>query len=134
MILIEICPFNWNHLYQEEKNNLTVDIKNLVEKIVFDEDHLFELKEVLNQLNENKINLKEVKHVILNQKTDIMESIIDLFSFYLNQQQSRVSPNESGEKIEKLQLQVKERENLLEEIGKRIEIIANKSFTNEKNF
>ena len=132
MILIEICPFNWNHLYQEKKNNLTVDIKNLVEKIVFDEDHLFELKEVLNQLNENKINLKEVKHVILNQKTDIMESIIDLFSFYLNQQQSRVSPNESGEKIEKLQLQVKERENLLEEIGKRLEKITNNNSVNDR--
>ena len=132
MILIEICPFNWNHLYQEEKNNLTVDIKNLVEKIVFDEDHLFELKEVLNQLNENKINLKEVKQVILNQKKDIMESIIDLFSFYLNQQQSRVSPNESGEKIEKLQLQVKERENLLEEIGKRLEKITNNNSVNDR--
>ena len=132
MILIEICPFNWNHLYQEEKNNLTVDIKNLVEKIVFDEDHLFELKEVLNQLNENKINLKEVKHVILNQKTDIMESIIDLFSFYLNQQQSRAFLNESGEKIEKLQLQVKERENLLEEIGKRLEKITNNNSVNDR--
>ena len=132
MILIEICPFNWNHLYQEKKNNLTVDIKNLVEKIVFDEDHLFELKEVLNQLNENKINLKEVKQVILNQKKDIMESIIDLFSFYLNQQQSRVSPNESGEKIEKLQLQVKERENLLEEIGKRLEKITNNNSVNDR--
>ena len=132
MILIEICPFNWNHLYQEEKNNLTVDIKNLVEKIVFDEDHLFELKEVLNQLNENKINLKEVKQVILNQKKDIMESIIDLFSFYLNQQQSRAFLNESGEKIEKLQLQVKERENLLEEIGKRIEKITDNNSVNYK--
>ena len=132
MILIEICPFNWNHLYQEEKNNLTVDIKNLVEKIVFDEDHLFELKEVLNQLNENKINLKEVKQVILNQKKDIMESIIDLFSFYLNQQQSRAFLNESGEKIEKLQLQVKERENLLEEIGKRLEKITNNNSVNDR--
>ena len=132
MILIEICPFNWNHLYQEEKNNLTVDIKNLVEKIVFDEDHLFELKEVLNQLNENKINLKEVKQVILNQKKDIMESIIDLFSFYLNQEQSRASSNENGEKIEMLQLQVKERENLLEEIGNRLEKITNNNSVNDR--
>ena len=103
---------------------MTVDIKNLVEKILFDEDHLFELKEVLYQLNANKINLKDVKQVILNQKTDIMESLVDLFSFYLNQQQSRACSNENGEQIKKLQLIVKERENLLEEIGKRLEKIT----------
>ena len=106
----------------------------MVEKIVFDENQLQYLKEALSQLSAKKVELKEVKQVILNQRTEILESLVDLFSFYLSQQQSRLSLSENGEEIKNLQVQVKERENLLEEIGKRIEIIANKSFTNEKNF
>ena len=74
----------------------------MVEKIVFDEDQLFQLKEALNQLNANNIDLREVKQVILEQRTEIMESLIDLFFFYINQNQSRVSSSENGEEIEKL--------------------------------
>jgi hypothetical protein len=104
-----------------------VEIKNILEKIVFDEDHLFQLKEVLNQLNTNKIPLKEVKQVILTLRTDMMESLIDLFSFYLNQQQSRVISSENEEEAKILQLQIKEREELLEEIGRRLESITTKN-------
>jgi hypothetical protein len=99
----------------------------MVEKIVFDEDHLIQLKEVLNQLNASKINLKDVKQVILDLRTDMMEALIDLFSFFLNQQQSRASSNENGKDLKELQLKVKEREDLLEEIGMRLELITNKN-------
>jgi hypothetical protein len=100
-----------------------MEIKNLVEKIVFDEYQLLQLKQALTKLNRKKIELKEVKEIILNQRTVIMESLVDLLFFYLSQQQSRLSSNEKGEKIKKLQLQIKEREDLLEEIGKRLENI-----------
>ena len=103
-----------------------MEIKNLVEKIVFDEDQLFQLKEILHQLNAKKIDLKEVKQIVLNQRTNIMEAFIDLFSFYLSQQKLRLISSENREDIIKLQLQVKEREDLLEEIGKRLESIANR--------
>jgi hypothetical protein len=111
---------------------MTVEIKNLAEKIVFDENQLFKLKEALSQLNAKKIELKEVKQVILNQRTEILESLVDLFSFYLNQQGSRLSSSEYREEIEKLQAQIEERENLLEEIGKRLEKIVNKNFAIDK--
>ena len=96
----------------------------MVEKIVFDEDQLFQLKEALNQLNVNNIDLREVKQVILEQRTEIMESLIDLFFFYINQNQSRVSSSENGEEIEKLQIKIKEREKLLEEVGRRLQRIT----------
>jgi len=96
----------------------------MVEKIVFDEDQLFQLKEALNQLNANNIDLREVKQVILEQRTEIMESLIDLFFFYINQNQSRVSSSENGEEIEKLQIKIKEREKLLEEVGRRLQRIT----------
>ena len=57
---------------------------------------------------------------------DIMETLVDLFSFYLNQQQSKSILSECGEDVKELQVKVKEREDLLEEIGKRLEIITNR--------
>lgn len=105
---------------------MTVEIKNLVEKIVFDENQLFQLKEALSQLNAKKIELKEVKQVILNQRLEISESLVDLFSFYLNRQQLSLISRENEDEIENLHLKIKEREDLLEEIGRRFESLTNK--------
>ena len=110
---------------------MTVEFKNLVEKIVFDEDQLFQLKEVLSQLSAKKTDLKEVKQIILTQRTNISEAIIDLFSFYLNQQKLRLISSE-GREIKNLQSKIKEREELLEEIGKRLELMTQKDSGVEK--
>jgi hypothetical protein len=112
---------------------MTVEIKNMVEKIVFDEMHLLQLKEALNQLNMKKMDLKDVKQVILSLRTDMMESLIDLFFFYLSQQQSRSITNENSEIVKELQLKIKEREDLLEEIGKKLELITTKNSAIDRN-
>ena len=97
-------------------------IKTMVEKIVFNEEQLFELKEALSQVGTNKLTVKQVKSMILDQRTQIMEDTIDLLHFYLEQRvkQPKTIPSEE---LSVLEARLAEREDLLEEIGRRLEQI-----------
>jgi len=101
---------------------MATKIKTMVEKIVFNEEQLFALKEALSQVGTNKLAIKDVKNMILDQRTKIMEDTIDLLSFYMEQQvQQPVIPSEE---LSVLKAKVTEREELLEEIGRRLERIT----------
>lgn len=104
---------------------MAIELKNMVEKIIFNEEQLFELKKALSQLGTNELSIKDVKSMILDQRTQIMEDTIDLLNFYLDQQINY--PKEiPSEEISLLHAKLTEPEFLLEEIGRRLERIANK--------
>ena len=102
---------------------MSIKIKTMVEKIVFNEEQLFELKEALSQVGVNKLTVKQVKSMILDQRTKIMEDTIDLLHFYLEKRvkQPEIIPSEE---LSMLEARLTEREDLLEEIGRRLERIV----------
>ena len=97
----------------------------MVEKIVFNEEQLFELKEALTQVGANKLTVKQVKSMILDQRTRIMEDTIDLLHFYLEQRVKQPATiASSSEELSVLEARLTEREDLLEEIGRRLKRIV----------
>lgn len=96
---------------------MTVEIKDMVEKIVFNENQLLQLKTALSQLGTNKVSIKNVKSIILEQRIQIMEDIIDLLHFFMDQRPNQLEETPSESLLE-LQAKLKEREILLEEIGR----------------
>lgn len=107
---------------------MTFEIKNIVEKIVFNEEKLLELKEALSQFRSNKLGIKHIKNMILDQRTQIMEDTIDLLNFYKDQRATQ-SEEIPSEKLLVLQASLKEREDLLKEIGRRLERLTSNSFS-----
>ena len=96
---------------------MTVEIKGMVEKIIFNENQLLQLKTALSQLGTNKVNIKNVKRMILEQRSQIMEETIDLLHFFIDHRLSQFEEQPSESLLE-LQAKLKERENLLEKIGR----------------
>ena len=103
---------------------MMVKIKEMMEKIVFNEAQLLQLKRALSEFGTNKLSIKNVKSMILDQRTQIMEDTIDLLHFFMDQQPNELEETPSESLLE-LQAKLKEREYLLEEIGRKLEQLIN---------
>jgi hypothetical protein len=98
-------------------------LKGLVEKVLFHQDNLNVLKTKITQLSRNEISQKEMKQLILNQRAMMLDEIIELFPFFIKkiQENGNSRTNSSDIDTSELEKKIREREELLELVARRIE-------------
>ena len=99
----------------------------LLEKILFNQKELNVLKERINQVSLKKINPNELRNHIFGARVHIMEELLEFFPFYVKESINSNVNNESlqSERDGSLVEQIKEREELLEIVAKRLVNIYN---------
>lgn len=100
----------------------------MLEKIVFNEVQLMTLKKGIEKVANGYLNPKDLRKQIIELRVKLIEDLIEFFPFYLKQSLTEnklnnyTDSNESSSLSEKLQ----EKNNLLEEVGLRINSIYKK--------
>ncbi len=110
------------------------NLQNMLEKIIFDEIYLFELKNTINKVAIGQISPKSVRKLIIEHKTHLFEKILGLFPYYLKYISNNRSLEQfTGESMEKnvknnteLVKELEEKNKFLEEIGIRVNGIYKK--------
>lgn len=107
---------------------------SLIEKIVFNETEFLTLKEAILRLAEGKSSSKEVRELIIKNRIRILEDIVEFFPFYMKHlfKDNSVNTEEMGGDNNELVSRLKERDNLLELVGRRVNEIISKIKVEEK--
>ena len=102
-------------------------LKDMLEKILFDENQLNDLKAGITRLQEGTISVNEFRRIIFMQRQDIFDELLDFFPFYVNHQfKSREISNFCIYDDENSQLkEIKKRDEYLLEIYQRLQAIKN---------
>jgi len=106
----------------------------LLEKILFNQKELNVLKERINQVSLKTINPNELRNHIFGARIHIMEELLEFFPFYVKESINSNVNNESLQSERDLSLveQIKEREELLEIVAKRL-VNIHKKLKEKKN-
>ena len=111
------------------------DFEETIEKIVFNEEELDELRIVIRNFNEGKIKPKQLKQNLLRYRDRMVKEILEYLIYYLDQardsEQAPVdsnftNPNQSSLENDQLRQKIAERNELLEVVAKRISVLASK--------
>jgi len=102
-------------------------LKDMLEKILFDDNKLNDLKAGITRLQEGTITVNEFRQIIFMQRQDIFDELLDFFPFYANHQfKSREINNFCIHDDENSQLkEIKKRDEYLLEIYQRLQAIKN---------
>ncbi len=104
----------------------------MIEQILLNDQELDMLKVLINDLNAEKIDSKQLKIAIIKSRANALKRIFDIFPFYhkriINQQEIDKFTMENKISPETIQ-ELEEKDKFLEEIGIRI----NKILSNLKN-
>jgi len=112
-----------------EKSQELANFEQVVEKIIFNDDELEELKIAIRNFTEGKIGGKELKHLLLQCRGRMVEEITD-FGFFFAEKRSKklmqtlrnTQQTSSPTKVEsQLRKEIKEKNQLLETVAKRID-------------
>ena len=100
------------------KSKEIVDFEHVLEKIIFDEDELNELKGVVGEFAKGKVQPRQLKQEILLCRSRILEVLKEFVLFYINskKQEKELETVDSNKQIRQE----------LEERNKFLEIIANR--------
>ena len=105
-------------------------LSNSLEKIIFDENDFNKLKQTINDLTLGLIEPKTLKEIIINTRFRLLEVLLEFFPFYLKhdsfQHSVKEYTNESETPDPPLIEELKEKDELLQELGNRIDKIFNK--------
>jgi len=105
-------------------------LSNSLEKIIFDENDFNKLKQTINDLSLGLIEPKKLKEVIINSRFRLLEELLEFFPFYLKHDNIQHSVEEFTKESEssdpRLNEELKEKDELLQELGNRIDNIFNK--------
>ncbi len=110
------------------------DLQNMLEKIIFDEVYLEQLKNSINRVATGQLSPKSVRKLIFEHKTHLFQNMLELFPYYLNQVNNDRSLEQfTGESMEEnidnnteLIKELEEKNKFLEEIGVRVNNIHKK--------
>lgn len=104
-------------------------LSNSLEKIIFDENDLNKLKQTINDLTLGLIEPKKLKEIIINSRFRLLEELLEFFPFYLKHDNFQHSVEEFTNESDLdpcLNEELKEKDELLQELGNRIDKIFNK--------
>ncbi|MFX0142417.1 MAG: hypothetical protein ACFFDN_52740 [Candidatus Hodarchaeota archaeon] len=110
-------------------NNKDNNLYNILEKILFNEESLNKLKTAINDLSKGQMSSKKFRTQLIENRVKILEKLLEFLPFYLRQKTNVKSLDEFvGNDSEKNQLskELQERNELLEEIGLRVNNIFDK--------
>ena len=113
----------------------TQDFEETIEKIVFNEGELDELRTDIRNFNEGKIKPKQLKQNLLRYRDRMVKEMLEYLIYCLDQardsEQAPVdsnftNPDQSGLENDQLRQKIAERNELLEVVAKRISALASK--------
>jgi len=116
------------------KSGVLGNFEQIVEKIIFNEDELEELKTAIRNLTEKKTNAQELKLLLLKCRGRMVEEITEFAHFFTEKktkdllQAVRNEPNSSSPtKVEsQLREEIQEKNELLETVAKRVNLLVSK--------
>ena len=100
-------------------------LKELLEKILFNENDLIKLKVSINQLISGTLSSREFKQKIIHFRTSLLEELMRFYPYYLNQYSEKV-PFSNDQSKNTYQQQLEHRDSLLEMIGIRLQNLYEK--------
>jgi hypothetical protein len=116
------------------KSQENKDYEQVVEKIVFDEEELEELKVVIKKFAEGRIQIKELKQKFLQCRGRIVRDISNFLNFCVDRIRNDQFSDDQKVAIEdqsshinaKLQQDIEDREELLKDVAEKVnEIVSN---------
>ena len=99
------------------------DFEQVLEKIIFDEDELTELKNVVGEFVKGKVQPRQLKKEILLCRSRILEDLKEFVLFYIN---SKKQEKERETMDFKLKQELEERNKLLEIVANRVNQLVSK--------
>jgi len=117
----------------------TQDFEEVIEKIVFNEGELDELKIVIRNFSEGKIKPKQLKQNLLRYRARIVKDMLNFLIYCLDQARDNdqapvdinfSNPNQSDLANDQLRQEIVERNELLEVVRKRISALVSKAKKN----
>jgi len=103
-------------------------LHNIIENVLFNEEQLNQLKQLINDLYDGRLTPKEFRTYIIRQKNRHVEKILELFPYYIRQAKMNDSLNQfTGDSLnDKTHIELQEKEKFIEHIAIRISKIFNK--------
>ena len=98
-------------------------IMDIIEPVLFNEEELSELKNLINDVGTNKIEPKQLRKAIIDNRVRIMERLIDTFFFQIKREVDQQEINNFTGINHQIQSEVEEKDRLLEQIAERIQTI-----------
>ncbi len=114
-------------------------LNSTVEKIIFNEQDLNNLKNSIEYFSSKRIGVKEIKQKIVDYLMTIYNNLLKFLPYYLKSATNqnlieRYNSNEvSNDKLKKLEIELSEKNKFLEEVGSVIDRIFNKVEKNAFN-
>ncbi|MHA1642497.1 MAG: hypothetical protein ACTSUX_15285 [Promethearchaeota archaeon] len=111
------------------------ELKKFLEKIIFDDKNLIDLKSKLDMLDIHREKKQEIKKFIVLSREEILKNLIPVISFYLDRFKiinhypkdlDITAQLMEEKKIQELENKLKEREDLLVEIAQELSEIRTK--------
>jgi len=93
------------------------DFEQVLERIIFDEDELTELKSIVGEFAKGKVQPRQLKKEILLYRSRILEDLKEFVQFYIN---SKKQEKELKTVDFKLSQDLEERNELLEIVANRV--------------
>ena len=112
------------------------DFKQVVEKIIFDEEELEELKITIRNFTEGKIQAKQLKQKLIQNRGRVVKDLSNFLSFCVDRvrdsSQTMVTrnftdPNQSNLVNDQIRQEIAEKNELLEVVAKRINNLVSKA-------
>jgi len=117
-----------------EKSQELANFEQVVEKIIFNEDELTELKIAIKNFTEGKTNAKELKHLLLQCRGRMVEEITDFGFFFAKKRTANLmetlrhkqQPSSQIKVEDQLRKELIEKNELLETVAERVNKLVSK--------
>lgn len=93
----------------------------MVEKIVFDEKELEELKALITEVSSQKLSARKLKERIIKIRGSMMNRILQLFPIYNKTLSNQKEIDNLGDSNSKLTKELEEKNSLLEQVGSKLQ-------------
>ena len=121
-----------------EKSQELANFEHVVEKIIFNDDELEELKIAIKNFTEGKTGGKELKHLLLQCRGRMVEEITDFGFFFVEKRTKKLmqtlrntqQPSSQSKVESQLRDEIIEKNDLLEAVARRVNNLVSK-LTNE---
>lgn len=101
-------------------------LDDMLEKIVFEEQNLRKLRDAINRFQSGELSIKEFREHLLLLRVEILDALKIFVPFQINLKNTKNSVSEfveGGSNLSQLQQDLQERNELLETIATRLNII-----------
>jgi len=117
-----------------EKSQELANFEQVVEKIIFNDDELTELKIAIKNFTEGKTNAKELKHLLLQCRGRMVEEITDFGFFFAKKRTANLmetlrhkqQPSSQIKVEDQLRKELIEKNELLETVAERVNKLVSK--------